>query len=72
MSRESWRRIAAETDDGFEWIPGPHQSFASGENRPAAVTEDAVKGWLQFLDTFEAVLDGKLLLPHWRRSAAST
>lgn len=66
MSRESWRRIEAETDDGQEWVPGPHQSLAAGEGRPARVTEETVKGWLQFLDTFEALLDGRLLLPHWR------
>jgi hypothetical protein len=66
MSRESWRRIRAETDDAQEWVPAPHQAFASGENRPAAVTEETVAGWLQFLDTFEQTLDGKLLLPHWR------
>lgn len=65
-SRESWRRIRAETDDAREWIPGPGQSFASGENRPAAVTEQTVAAWLDFLDRFEAILDGKLLLPHWR------
>jgi len=65
-SRESWRRILAETDDKLEWIPAPNQSLASGERRPAQVTAETVQGWLQFLDTFEAVLDGELLLPHWR------
>jgi hypothetical protein len=25
-----------------------------------------VTGWQSALDTFEAVLDGKLLVPHWR------
>lgn len=72
MSRESWRRIRSETDDAQEWIPAPEQSFARGDNRPAAVTVNAVTGWLQFLDTFEMVLDGKLLLPHWRMEGGST
>ena len=66
LSRETWRRIMAETDRGQEWIPSPAQSLAQGDTRPAPVTGEVIDGWMQFLDHFEAVLDGKLLLPHWR------
>lgn len=30
------------------------------------VTPQIVAGWHQFLDKSEAVLEGRLLLPHWR------
>jgi hypothetical protein len=65
LSRESWRRILAETDDSKEWIPGPLQTAALPG---LAVTEDQVDGWLLFLDEFEALLAGDKLLPHWRFS----
>ena len=27
---------------------------------------ETVDGWMQFLDHFEGILSGKLLVPHWR------
>jgi hypothetical protein len=63
LSRESWRRIAAETDDDQEWLPGPHQTGLFPQMR---VDERVVAEWHGFLDGFEAVLEGRLLLPHWR------
>lgn len=63
LSRESWSRIMAETDDRNEWIPSPRQSGVLPRMR---VTEDLVAGWMSFLDEFEALLQGKKLLPHWR------
>jgi hypothetical protein len=32
------------------------------------ITQATVDGWLHALDDFDAVLDGKRLLPHWRFS----
>ncbi len=61
-SRESWRRILAETDDDLEWIPSPSQTGPAG----ARITEEQVSGWLQILDELDAVLAGERLLPHWR------
>lgn len=63
LSRESWRRIAAETDDDREWLPGPQQTSQFSQLR---VDEGVVAEWHAFLDGFEAVLEGELLLPHWR------
>ena len=63
LSRENWRRINAETDDRNEWIPNPKQSGVLPRMR---VTEDRVAGWHQFLDEFDALLQGKKLIPHWR------
>jgi hypothetical protein len=63
LSRENWRRILAETDDRNEWIPNPKQTGVLPRMR---VTEDRVAGWQRFLDEFEALLQGKKLLPHYR------
>jgi hypothetical protein len=63
LSRESWKRIEAETDDDQEWLPGPDQSGPFANMR---VTDALVADWMHFLDGFEAVLEGRLLLPHWR------
>ena len=30
------------------------------------VTSDIVDGWMQFLDQFDGILAGRILLPHWR------
>jgi hypothetical protein len=62
LSRENWRRILAEADDANEWLPSPRQSGALG----IAVTEEQIDGWMLFLDEFEALLQGRKLLPHWR------
>jgi hypothetical protein len=64
LSRESWKAILAETDDDREWIPGPHQK--NGVLNIGPVTDEIVAGWLSALDEFDAVLDGRKLLPHWR------
>jgi hypothetical protein len=63
LSRESWKRILAETDDNNEWIPSPKQTAVLPGMR---VTQERVDGWMQFLDEFEAVLKGTKLIPHWR------
>jgi len=63
LSRESWKRIGAETDDVREWLPNPQQASAIAGAR---VTVETIEGWQLFLADFEALLQGKKLLPHFR------
>ncbi|MFD0981835.1 hypothetical protein [Tropicimonas aquimaris] len=63
LSRENWRRILAETDQGREWIQSPSQTGALPNME---IDQPRVDGWLGFLDQLDAVLSGELLLPHWR------
>ena len=63
LSRQTWEAILAETDDNRELVPSPTQtSVLPGMH----VTTETVAAWRGALDTVDAVLDGKLLLPHWR------
>lgn len=62
-SRESWKAIAAETDDDCEWVPSPKQKGVIPNVR---VTAEIVRGWHEFLDEAEQILSGKKLVPHWR------
>ncbi len=64
LSRESWAYILAESDDEAEWIPSPTQKNSVMPG--AAVTQQTVDGWMVFLGEFEALLQGKKLIPHWR------
>ncbi len=63
LSRENWAAILAETDDDREWLPSPTQK--SGVLPNMGITEDRVKTWMLALDEFDAVLDGRKLIPHW-------
>lgn len=63
LSRASWRLVLAETDREREWIPNPAQT---GVIPGLSVTEQQVQGWMLFLDEFEALLQGRKLLSHWR------
>ena len=63
LSRQTWKAIAAETDDDNEWLPGPKQT---GVIPGVKVTVEIVNGWHDFLDEAEALLQGKKLVPHWR------
>jgi len=62
-SRRNWEAILAETDDHGEFLPSPSQTPPTPEAR---ITQEMVDAWLATLDTVEQVLDGELLLPHWR------
>ncbi len=62
-SRESWKRILAETDDDHEWIPSPRQT---GVVPNAKVTQEMVDEWRRFLDDLDALLAGRKLVGHWR------
>ncbi len=64
LSRQSWQVILAETDDDNEWIPAPTQQNAAMPTMK--ITPEQVKTWLSALDDFDAVLDGRKLIPHWR------
>lgn len=63
LSRENWRRVLAETDNGREWLPNPRQT---GAVPGLAVTQARIDAWMMFLDEFGAMLKGELLMPHWR------
>jgi hypothetical protein len=62
LSRQDFAAIVAETDNDREWIPNPNQAGASG----SPVTANQIAAWHAVLDTFDGLLDGKLLMPHWR------
>jgi len=67
LSRKSWDAIMAETDDDQEWIPNPRQKSAVTR---AAITDEMVKTWRDFLDELDALLKGEKLAPFWRGSDA--
>jgi hypothetical protein len=64
LNRLMWKAIAARTDDDRVWIPGPQQKHGVVSGMP--VTQAQVDAWLAVLDEFDAILDGRKLLPHWR------
>ncbi len=64
LGRLTWKSILAETDDDHEWIPSPTQK--GGVLRGMPVGKEQVDEWLATLDDFDALLDGKLLIPYWR------
>ena len=62
-SRQNWKAILEETDNNHELVPSPRQTAIF----PDAVVNDAkVAAWLLTLDKARDVLEGKLLIPHWR------
>jgi len=65
LSREDWKAIRAETDNDREWLPGPQQK---GVNPLTGleVGEEQVQAWLATLTMAEDLLEGRVLLPHFR------
>jgi len=63
LSRQNWQMILAETDDDRELVPSPRQTSIVPDQR---VTEEIVEAWLAALDSVDQILDGELLVPHWR------
>lgn len=63
LSRRNWEAILAETDDNRELVPNPSQTAIFPD---AAVTDEVVAAWQETLDAAERILDGELLVPHWR------
>ena len=62
-SRQNWDAILAETDDNHELLPSPRQTPLVPN---ASITDEKVAAWRATLDKADAVLDGALLVPHWR------
>jgi hypothetical protein len=63
LSRDSWQAARAETDNDNEWLPNAKQT---SKLAPAPVDDAVIDGWLLVMDEFQAVLDGRKLMPHWR------
>ena len=61
-NRAFWTRVAAEPDDNLEWLPNAAQHAVLGIEVPP----DAGPKWLAVLDEFEALVQGKKLMPFWR------
>jgi hypothetical protein len=63
LSRRNWELILAETDDDRELVPSPRQTSLVPDQ---TVTQEIVDAWLATLDQLDRIIDGELLLPHWR------
>ena len=59
-NRVFWTRLAGETDNDREWIPNATQVSAL----PLTIPPRLAEGWQNILLDIEAVLEGKLLIPH--------
>lgn len=65
LSREDWKAIRTETDNDREWLPGPQQKGANPLTG-LEVGEEQVQAWLAALTVAEDLLEGRVLLPHFR------
>ncbi|SFO05272.1 hypothetical protein SAMN03159463_00965 [Mesorhizobium sp. NFR06] len=65
LSREDWKAILAETDNDREWLPGPQQKGVSPLTG-LEVGQEQVQAWLATLTVAEDLLEGRVLLPHFR------
>lgn len=63
LSRQNWQTILAETDNDRELLPNPKQNSVFGG---PGITDEQVQAWLTSLDLVDQIIDGKLLIPHWR------
>ena len=62
-SHKNWTAILEETDNNHELLPSPKQTSII----PAAAVDEAkVAAWLVTLEKARDVLEGRLLIPHWR------
>lgn len=55
-----WARLAEETDNDREWFPNATQESAL----PMTIPPHVIEGWQNILIDVEAVVEGKLLIPH--------
>ena len=62
-SHQNWDAILDETDNNHELVPSPKQTAIFPGT---AVDEAKVAAWLVTLEKAREVLEGRLLLPHWR------
>jgi hypothetical protein len=63
LSRQNWDAILLETDDNRELLPSPKQTSIVPD---ITITDETVAAWRATLDTAEQILNGELLVPHWR------
>lgn len=61
-NRVFWQRVVRERDNEAEWIPNKSQTSAMPIEFPA----DTGRRWLAVLSEAENLLNGQLLIPHWR------
>lgn len=62
-----WAELAQETDNHLEWIPNENQQSALGIEMPEGIGI----AWQAILADAEAILNGELLVNHWRVSPAA-
>ena len=62
-----WTRVAQETDNDAEWIPNKLQVSALPFDFPA----DTGSAWRLVLADAAAVLNGDMLIPHWRMGSGA-
>jgi hypothetical protein len=63
QSRLCWEKANNEMDDDHEWIPNPTQTGVL----QIRVSREMITGWTKVLDEIEAILQGKKLVPYWRK-----
>jgi hypothetical protein len=63
LSRQNWEMILAETDDYRELLPSPSQTSLVPDQQ---ITREIIDAWMATLDQIDLILEGELLLPHWR------
>lgn len=61
-NRQFWERLALETDNKLEFIPNDQQTSALPLQFPNGIGDS----WQAILADAQAILDGDLLIPHWR------
>lgn len=62
LSKETWKLIEKEKDNDLEWLPNPNQQAVT----ETKISKEMIKGWHEFLEEAEQILDGKKLVTHWR------
>ena len=65
QNRRFWALVAAEVDDDREWVPNDRQASGLGIRMP----EGTGARWQAVLADAEALLEGRVLMPHWRMGA---
>ena len=62
-SHKNWTAILEETDNNHELLPSPKQT---GVVPNATIDEAKIAAWMVTLGKARDVLEGRLLIPHWR------
>lgn len=62
-NRRFWTEVRDETDNDAEWIPNPRQQSAMGG---ATISAEVANAWVAVLGDIDQMLNGELLVPHWR------